>query len=74
MDLSILTDEELLRLASYQREINNYIFNEWMERYNMSFPYQLINNKIFNSILVKTMKDSECDRFIVEQAEDLRER
>lgn len=68
-----LSEKELLELAnrigSHSRELNE----EWFKRFGLNFPYKLTdNNKIFNCLLLNTVKDSDCDKLIVEQANMLR--
>lgn len=72
--LDILTDEELLKLASHQGSQIEHISNEWRNRYKINFPYIVVLDKVYNCLLKDIVSDMECDKLIVEQANKIRKR
>lgn len=68
MKLDILTDEELLKLASHQGKHIEDIHVEWYKRHKINFPYLIILDKIYNCILKQIIDDKECDKLILKQA------
>lgn len=72
MNLTMLSDKELLRLASHQYTMYETINHEWLNRYQLYFPYKLVDGKIYNTILERAEKDENCDRLVVKMANELR--
>lgn len=72
MNLTILSDDELYKLAAHQYAYNTDIHEEWLRRFGLFFPYKLIDDQIYNCILGITMQDNACDKLVFQQAEVLR--
>ncbi len=73
MKLDVLTNYEFIKLATNQTKYNVYIINEWIKRFEIGFPYILRSTgEIYNVMLNEVVKDEFCDKFIVEQANKLR--
>jgi len=73
MKLDVLTNDEFIKLATNQTKYNVYIINEWIKRFEIGFPYILCSTgEIYNVMLNEVVKDEFCDKFIVEQANKLR--
>ncbi|APZ82654.1 hypothetical protein [Bacillus phage BM-P1] len=68
---SSLTDEELLQTVSGLHDVS--LNDEWYSRHGINFPYRLdIFGRILNCISYQVMQDSECDKLIVQQANEVR--
>lgn len=66
-----LTDSELLQMVSGLHDVA--INEEWVRRHGINMPYRLnIYGKIINCMSLQVMDDRECDRLIVEQANEVR--
>lgn len=71
MDYSKLTDEELLQMVSGLHDVE--LNEEWRLRHGINFPYRLdIFGRILNCMSYQVMQDSECDKLIVQQANEVR--
>ena len=73
MNLTVLTDEELFKLAENQYAFNEHINSEWYKRHRMYFPYKLVDENVYNCILKVKMSDAQCDKLIAQQAKAARE-
>ena len=70
---SNLSEQQLIMIAQneplHQTEINK----EWYKRYRMNFPYRLnIRDQIINAMTELEVKEEDCDKKILEQANELR--
>ena len=75
IDYKNLSESQLILLANENQVHDEKLNKEWFKRYSMNFPYKLnIQGKIVNSILGVTIEDSNCDKSILMQANQLRER
>lgn len=71
MDYSKLTDEELLQMVSGLHDVE--LNEEWRRRHGINFPYRLdIFGRILNCMSYQIMQDRECDKLIVQQANEVR--
>lgn len=68
-----LSDRELLDLASSMGLLVEELNEEWFSRFGMNYPYRLTSyGTILNCLSMQIVKDSECDKLILKQANDLR--
>lgn len=68
-----MSDKELLGLASSLGLLVDDLNEEWFSRFEMNYPYKLTSyGTILNCLTLKVVKDSECDKLILKQANRLR--
>lgn len=73
VSLDSLTDKEILELADAKGLYDEELNKEWFRRHRMNFPYRLTFRKeVLNCLSLRIVKDSECDKLILEQAKILR--
>jgi hypothetical protein len=73
MDYSNFTDKELLQKVSGLHDVD--VNEEWYRRHGMNLPYKLdYSGRIVNFMTLMVVRDSECDRLIREQANEVRTR
>jgi hypothetical protein len=73
MDYSGFTDKELLQKVSGLHDVD--VNEEWYRRHGMNLPYKLdYMGRIVNFMTLMVVRDSECDRLIREQANEVRTR
>ena len=73
MEYSKLTDHELLKVGGEMGVNDKYLNIEWRKRHSMNYPYRLNEYGIIvNMLLNAYVADRECDRLVLEQANNLR--
>ena len=71
MDYTQLTDCELLQMVSGLHDVD--VNDEWYRRHGINLPYRLdMFGRILNCMSGAVMQDSEADKLIVEQANNVR--
>lgn len=71
---STLAECQLIELYSKKTISDESINAEWFKRFSMAFPYRLdLSGNIVNCMMGRLFMDDECDKFILRQANRLRD-
>jgi hypothetical protein len=71
VDYSKYSDSELLKMVSGLHDVD--VNQEWYRRHGMNLPYKLDSRgRILNFMSLQIVRDSECDKLIRQQANEVR--
>jgi hypothetical protein len=71
VDYSKYSDSELLKMVSGLHDVD--VNQEWYRRHGMNLPYKLdYMGRIVNFMSLQVVRDSECDKLIRQQANEVR--
>jgi hypothetical protein len=71
VDYSKYSDMELLKMVSGLHDVD--VNQEWYRRHGMNLPYKLdYMGRIVNFMSLQVVRDSECDKLIRQQANEVR--